>query len=37
MDQINLDKNSDLFSILITHQPISLEKLKDYPIDLEVT
>lgn len=28
--------NDDNFNILITHQPISLEKLKDYPIDLEV-
>lgn len=31
-----MDKNSDLFSILVTHQPISLEKLRNYPIDLEV-
>ena len=29
-------KSNNEFSILITHQPISLEKLKDYPIDLEV-
>ncbi len=29
-------KNNSGFSILITHQPIWLEKLKDYPIDLEV-
>ena len=28
--------NDDSFNILVTHQPISLEKLKDYPIDLEV-
>lgn len=28
--------NDNNFTILITHQPISLEKLKDYPIDLEV-
>ena len=28
--------NDDNFNILVTHQPISLEKLKDYPIDLEV-
>lgn len=28
--------NNNTFWILITHQPISLEKLKDYPIDLEV-
>ena len=36
MDTIDLNEDSDLFSVLITHQPISLEKLKDYPIDLEV-
>ena len=36
IDTINLDEESDLFSILVTHQPISLEKLQDYPIDLEV-
>lgn len=36
MDTIDLNKNSDLFSILVTHQPISLKKLNDYPIDLEV-
>ena len=37
MDQVEFDDNSDnLFTILITHQPIKLEKLKDYPIDLEV-
>ena len=29
-------KNDADFSILITHQPIKLEKLVDYPIDLEV-
>lgn len=28
--------NDNNFTILITHQPISLEKLKNYPIDLEV-
>lgn len=28
--------NNDWFTIFITHQPISLEKLKDHPIDLEV-
>ena len=28
--------NENSFTILVTHQPISLEKLKDYPIDLEV-
>ena len=31
----NINDN-DAFWILITHQPISLEKLKNYPIDLEV-
>ena len=28
--------NENSFTILVTHQPISLEKLKNYPIDLEV-
>ena len=28
--------NENNFNILVTHQPISLDKLKDYPIDLEV-
>lgn len=33
----NIDTlNESNFTILVTHQPISLEKLKDYPIDLEV-
>lgn len=37
MNQVEFDENSDeLFTILVTHQPISLEKLEDYPIDLEV-
>lgn len=36
IDWINFDNNQDLFSILVTHQPIWLEKLKNYPIDLEV-
>lgn len=36
MDSIKNENNSDLFSILITHQPISLEKIEDYPFDLEV-
>ena len=35
MDKIKL-KNSSAFSILVTHQPIDLKKLKDYYIDLEV-
>ena len=38
--QENLDKcninNDNKFWILITHQPISLKKLENYPIDLEV-
>ncbi len=29
-------KTSDFFTILLNHQPISLEKLKDFPIDLEL-
>lgn len=28
--------NNNWFTILVTHQPIWLEKLEDYPIDLEV-
>ncbi len=36
MDWVDFDNDSNLFSILITHQPISLEKLQNYPIDLEV-
>lgn len=37
MSQVEFNQNSDnLFTILITHQPIWLEKLKDYPVDLEV-
>ena len=36
MDQVVQTNDSDLFSILVTHQPISLEKLKGYPFDLEV-
>lgn len=35
MDYIEINDNSD-FSILITHQPIKLDYLKNYPIDLEV-
>jgi predicted MPP superfamily phosphohydrolase len=26
----------DGFTILLTHQPIALEKLRDFPIDLEL-
>ena len=36
MDQIQIDPENNKFSILVSHHPISLEKLKDYPIDLEV-
>ncbi len=36
MNWVDFDNNSDSFSILITHQPIWLEKLQNYPIDLEV-
>lgn len=36
LGQIEFDNTKDWFTILITHQPIKLEKLKDYPIDLEV-
>lgn len=36
MSQIEFDENQNLFNILVTHQPIWLEKLSDYPIDLEV-
>ncbi len=36
MKQVKFDENQNLFNILITHQPIWLDKLQDYPIDLEV-
>ena len=36
MDWVDFDNDPDLFSILVSHQPIWLEKLKNYPIDLEV-
>jgi predicted MPP superfamily phosphohydrolase len=36
MNQIDFDNSENLFTILVTHQPIALEKLNDYPIDLEV-
>jgi predicted MPP superfamily phosphohydrolase len=36
MDEVNFDNSRDLFTILITHQPIKLEKLENYSIDLEV-
>lgn len=40
LDQIlsesHITKDDSLFTILATHQPIWLEKLEDFPIDLEV-
>lgn len=36
LNQVELKDDSDLFSLLVTHQPIKLEKLEDFPIDLEV-
>ncbi len=36
MNQVEFDDNQDLFNIIVTHQPIWLDKLQDYPIDLEV-
>lgn len=36
MEEVKLDNSKDWFTILITHQPINLEKLENYPIDLEV-
>lgn len=36
MNEVQLDSSKDWFTILITHQPINLEKLENYPIDLEV-
>ena len=36
MNQIEFDNNKDWFTILVTHQSIKLDKLKNYPIDLEV-
>lgn len=36
MNQVEFDENQNLFNILVTHQPIWLDKLQDYPIDLEV-
>jgi len=36
MNEVDFDDSKDLFTILVTHQPIKLEKLKDYPVDLEV-
>lgn len=36
MNQINFDNSENWFTILITHQPIALKKLENYPINLEV-
>ena len=36
MNKIDFNKDQNLFTILITHQPIKLEKLENYPVDLEV-
>jgi predicted MPP superfamily phosphohydrolase len=36
LDKSNVNRDNDKFGILLTHQPIGLEKLKNYPIDLEV-
>jgi len=35
LEECNIKSNNE-FTILIAHQPISIEKLKNYPIDLEV-
>ncbi len=36
INEVEFDNTKDWFTILVTHQPINLEKLEDYPIDLEV-
>lgn len=36
MNQIDFDNSRNWFTILVTHQPITLEKLEDYTIDLEI-
>ena len=36
MEETNFDNDDSKFTILMTHQPISLEKLDNYNIDLEV-
>jgi len=36
MNKVDFDNNKDWFTILVTHQPINLEKLENYPVDLEV-
>lgn len=36
LKQSNINRTWDKYTILMTHQPIDLKKLGDYPIDLEV-
>ena len=36
MNEVDFDNSKDWFTILVTHQPIKLEKLENYPVDLEV-
>ena len=36
MGDVDFDNSRDWFTILVTHQPINLGKLEDYPVDLEV-
>lgn len=36
MNKVDFDNSRDWFTILVTHQPIGLEKLENYPVDLEV-
>ena len=36
INEVDFDNSRNWFTILVTHQPIWLEKLKNYPIDLEV-
>ena len=36
MEETDFDNEDSKFTILMTHQPISLEKLDNYNIDLEV-
>ena len=36
ISETSMDNSGEIFTILMTHQPIALEKLKDYAIDLEV-
>ena len=36
LEATNMDKSWEFYTIFLTHQPMALEKIKDYPIDLEV-